>query len=402
MKVIKTETDYDAAINEIDALLARDPEPGSEEGEKLEILSVLVEDYEKRTVDLGLPDPIEAIRFRMDQQELRQRDLIPYIGSRSKVSEVLAGKRPLTLSMIRALHSGLGIPANVLLQERDQGDLKESDIPWNQFPVREMARRGWFTTAFVDLKDEAEDLLRGFFKPLGGLAGVTALYRQTDHFRAARNMDRFALAAWTARILLRAREEAGDAPYEEGSVDASFMREVVRLSWSETGPSLAREYLSKHGITLVIEPHLPRTHLDGAALASRDHGGPVIGLTVRHDRVDNFWFCLVHELAHVSLHLADANARYYDNLDVEAHDDDAEREADELAGEVLIPTETWRASPASRLRTPEAAESLAQKLRIHPAIIAGRMRHEFRSYKLLSHMIGSGEVRKCFPEVSWE
>lgn len=402
MKVIKTKTEYEAALNEIDELLARDPEAGSGEANALEVLAVLVEEYESRRVNLGRPDPIEAIRFRMEQQDLRQRDLVPYLGSRSKVSEVLARKRPLTLSMIRALHKGLGVPADVLLQERDPDVLEESDIPWTRFPVREMVKRGWITREFVDLRDEAEDLLRGFFEPLGGLAGMGALYRKTDHVRAGRKMDRFGLIAWTARILLRAREVPASGAYEEGCVNANFMRDLVRLSWSEAGPSLAREYLSKHGIPLIIEPHLPGTHLDGAALASSELDGPVIGLTIRHDRIDNFWSCLMHELAHVSLHLADTEARFYDNLDVEPYDDDIEQEADELAGEALIPSEAWRKSPASRLRTAEAAQSLARELGIHPAIVAGRMRHQCQSYKRLSHMVGSGEVRQCFPEVKWE
>ena len=110
----------------------------------------------------------------------------------------------------------------------------------------------------------------------------------------------------------------------------------------------------------------------------------------------------MHELAHVSLHLAEADTRFYDNLDVEPFEDDVEQEADELAGEVLIPSELWRSSPASRLRTPEAAQSLARELGIHPAIAAGRIRHQFQSYKRLSHMVGSGEVRACFPDVRWE
>ena len=402
MKVIKSKAEYEAALAEIDKLLAANPAPGSDQADALEVVAVLLEEYESRTVDLGTPDPIEAIRFRMEQQGLRQRDLVPYIGSRSKVSEVLARKRPLTLSMIRALHSGLGVPSDVLLQERDPSALEESDIPWNQFPVREMVNRGWITTASVDLRDQAEDLLREFFEPLGGLAGVGALYRKTDHVRAGRKMDRFALAAWTARVLLRALETPALGKYEQGRVDTPFMQEVARLSWSEAGPSLAREYLGRHGITLIVEPHLPGTHLDGAAIVSEELQTPVIGLTIRHDRIDNFWFCLMHELAHVARHLTGSEMRFYDNLDVEAYDDDVEQEADEMASEALIPSEAWKKSAASRLRTPEAAQRLAKELGIHTAIVAGRMRHHFQSYKSLGHMLGSGAVRQCFPEVKWE
>jgi HTH-type transcriptional regulator/antitoxin HigA len=77
---------------------------------------------------------------------------------------------------------------------------------------------------------------------------------------------------------------------------------VARLSWSDEGPRLAKEFLAKHGITLVVVHHLPRTYLDGAALKLGD-GTPVVGLTLRCDRVDGFWFCLLHELAHLGCHM---------------------------------------------------------------------------------------------------
>ncbi len=112
-KIIKTEAEYDRALERIDALM--DSEPGTSEGDELELLVTLVELYEKVVHPIDLPDPIEAIKFRMEQAGLKQKDLIPYIGSRSKVSEVLSHQRPLSITMIRKLYEGLGIPANVLL-----------------------------------------------------------------------------------------------------------------------------------------------------------------------------------------------------------------------------------------------------------------------------------------------
>ncbi len=119
-KVIKNETEYRENLIALENLLDSDPSSGTPENEELELLTLLVQDYESKRYQFVPPDPVEAIRFRMEQQNLTPRDLIPYIGSRSKVSEVLSGKRPLTMSMIRALHSGLRIPASVLIQERDQ------------------------------------------------------------------------------------------------------------------------------------------------------------------------------------------------------------------------------------------------------------------------------------------
>ncbi len=114
LKPIRTKADYKAALGEISRLL--DAEPGSALAEKLEILSILVEDYEERRHPVDPPDPIEAIRFRMEQQGLSRRDIEPYIGSRARVSEVMNRRRPLSVDMIRRLHAGLGIPAEILIR----------------------------------------------------------------------------------------------------------------------------------------------------------------------------------------------------------------------------------------------------------------------------------------------
>ncbi|CAN5170753.1 MAG: transcriptional regulator [Gemmatimonadetes bacterium] len=400
VKVIKNRHDYTTALEQIEALIDLDPQLGTREADRLELLTLLVQDYETKEFPATLPDPVEAIQFRMEQQGLTQRDLVPYLGGRSKVSEVLAGKRPLTLSMIRALHNGLGIPAKVLLQERDPTLLDDTEVEWERFPIREMISRGWIQANAKNVREEAEDLLRGFFAPLGPPSAVAALYRKTGHIRSARQMDEYALHAWTARVLLRAREEAPSGEYEPGSVTFDFMQELARLSTSGRGPLAARHFLEEHGIALIVEPHLPRTHLDGAAMIGPE-GKPVIGLTLRHDRLDNFWFCLMHELVHVARHLDPSTPQFYDDLEVGNQGDPREAEADELAGEALIPQAVWRQSPAAVLRSPDAAQDLADQLGIHPAIVAGHKQHAEGNYKILHHLVGRGEVRACFPEINW-
>ena len=114
-KVLKTEDDYRAALERVGEIM--DATPGTPDGDELELLATLVELYEDKNSPIDPPDPIEAIKFRMEQAELTRKDLIPYIGSLSKVSEVLNRKRTLSLKMIRSLHSGLDIPAEVLLQD---------------------------------------------------------------------------------------------------------------------------------------------------------------------------------------------------------------------------------------------------------------------------------------------
>jgi len=114
IKPIKTEADYQEALKEIDRIF--DAEPGTREGDRLDVLTTLVEAYEEKHFHIPLPDPIEAILYYVESRGLSRRDLERYIGSRARVSEVLNRKRPLTMEMIRNLHKGFGIPAEVLIQ----------------------------------------------------------------------------------------------------------------------------------------------------------------------------------------------------------------------------------------------------------------------------------------------
>jgi HTH-type transcriptional regulator/antitoxin HigA len=114
IKPIKNETDYQAALEEIERLF--EAVPDTPEGDQLEVLVTLVEAYEEKHYSIPKPDPIEAILYHMESRGLTRRDLQPYIGSRARVSEVLNRKRSLTMEMIRNLHKGLGIPAEILIQ----------------------------------------------------------------------------------------------------------------------------------------------------------------------------------------------------------------------------------------------------------------------------------------------
>ena len=118
IKILKNEAEYEAALVRMDALM--DAATGSPEEEELELLAVLVEKYEEEHYPIEYPDPVEAIKFRMEQEGLEPKDMIKYLGSQSKVSEVLNYKRSLSLAMIRELNQGLDIPAEVLLQNPGQ------------------------------------------------------------------------------------------------------------------------------------------------------------------------------------------------------------------------------------------------------------------------------------------
>ena len=399
IKPVRTEMDYKAALARIDALM--DAESDTPEGEELDVLVDLVEHYEAKRVPIGRPSAVAAIEFRMEQAGLTQRDLVPFIGSRAKVSEVLSGRRQLTMTMARALHEHLGIPAEVLLQQSG-ASLAEplAGIEWNRFPLKAMAELGWVSKV-RNPASRAKELVGELVRKAGGpeVAGA-ALYRKNDYVRSNAKTDPYALKAWCWKVLAEANQARPSIPYKTGSITLDFLRQLARLSWSEEGPRLAKEFLTQNGIPLVVVPHLPKTYLDGAALKLSD-GTPVIGLTVRYDRVDNFWFCLLHELAHVGRHMEnDGDAAFVDDLtlrEVEgAREDQKEVEADEWAEEALIPRAIWETSAVRQQPTPMAVVNLAKLLQIHPAIVAGRVRHEQRNYRLLSHFVGTGEVRRQF------
>ena len=115
--LIHDDAEHAAALAELDALLDAAPAPGTPQADELQLLALVIEMYERHRWPLELPDPVDAILFVMDQRGLSRRDLENYLGRRSRVSEVLARKRGLSIRMIRALHEGLGIPLEVLVQE---------------------------------------------------------------------------------------------------------------------------------------------------------------------------------------------------------------------------------------------------------------------------------------------
>jgi HTH-type transcriptional regulator/antitoxin HigA len=214
--------------------------------------------------------------------------------------------------------------------------------------------------------------------------------------------DPFALLAWQCRVLLVAKSNAFRTPYKASALSDDWFAELVHLSRFADGPLRAQLHLREAGIPLVIEPHLSSTHLDGAALLSER--GPVIGLTLRHDRLDNFWFVLLHELIHVKKHLRKGSLEDIFDEDVVPNDierldmaaNEIEREADSLAVQALIADEVWETALPRFVRSEEAIRDFAAQLKISPAIVAGRIRREADNYTLLNDLIGHSAVRKLF------
>lgn len=130
IRPIHDNENYRATMREISAFFNDEPEPGTPQGDRFEILLTLAEDYESKHFPVDLPDPIEAIKFRMEQAGLTPKDLQPMIGGLNRVYEILNRKRPLTLPMIRKLHNGLGIPAEALIKpiDSDRADHRQREV----------------------------------------------------------------------------------------------------------------------------------------------------------------------------------------------------------------------------------------------------------------------------------
>lgn len=396
-RIIKTDEQYRRFLSEVETLAAEDPDPESAAGARLELLAKLVEDYEKTRFPFEKPDPIDAILFRMEQEGLRQKDIADLLGGKNRASEILARKRPLTLPMIRSLYERLEIPAGLLIQESTATyGSDEVDLDNKSVPQREILQRKW-VESLVDLNE----WVRRALAP----AGSPAFLKHTLTVGATPTTNNTKIWLWLARV----RDVAESRTYLHGrftrdSLSNEALAYLVKLSWMDRGPQLAREFLEERGVALVVEPQLKGSGLDGAALLSRQ-GAPIIGMTLRHNRLDNFWFTLLHECVHAQKHLNASGFRAIADLDIEQTDDDGvevEKEANSAASEFLIPRGVWKRSDAYMNPSAESIYELAGKLQISPAIVAGRLRFERKDYKSFTRFIGNGQVRRSFPEVVWE
>ena len=336
----------------------------------------------------------DIIRERMRERKLSQRDLAPIIGSRSRVSEILAGRRDISISIARALYKHLDIPADILLQEPIGSSAAET-INWNRFPIREMMNKGWIERSATPSR-HAEELIQPL-REAAGAESVALLSRKNDQNRVNAKVNPYALLAWQWQV--RKEAMSMDVPeYREGTVTLGLMREIARMSPRKSGPKDATAYLTKRcGIPVAYVPHLSRTYLDAAVSFVQER--PIIGITLRYNRIDSFWYTLMHELAHISLHSGLSQDSYIDDMTMSVDDGNSiENEADDLARESLIPDSTWYASGILDSPTPQAVMALAMEIGVNPAVVAGRIRYETGDYRRLSQFVGNGTVRQLFME----
>ncbi|WP_435634967.1 helix-turn-helix domain-containing protein [Pseudomonas solani] len=352
----------------------------------------------------GLADLPKALIFARIGSGMTQKDLADRLDipvqqvQRYEASHYMGASLSRLISIAEAL--------NVKVQESWAGPKSNGadsvfcwnstdDIDWSMFPAKEMIKRGWIHHAQGAGKTVAVvNLVKEYFLGSGGKY-APVLHRKKFHGENKPN--EYALLAWQARVLEKARAEVGAGNVSEYSHTDGWISELAALSRSDHGPLLAKEFLAKKGVVLVSEKHLPGTYLDGAAMVL-ETGHPVVAMTFRHDRLDNFWFVLFHELAHVALHLFDSLQMDFFDEENKGDGDFVEKEADEYALSALIDSEAWD-SCISRFTMTSAAVVLdAERLGIHPSILAGRIRKETNNYSIFSDLLGQGTVRALFED----
>jgi HTH-type transcriptional regulator/antitoxin HigA len=251
---------------------------------------------------------------------------------------------------------------------------------FDQLPQAELVKRGWIERA-------------GDYSSMLPLMKEINSGRQNVLYRRADNANDALCTAWVSIVTMKAKISSILEPTTnfEG-IDKDYLKYVARLSVDETIPINLPDILREKGIILVYEPSLPRMKLDGVVFKLKS-GNPVIGHSFRYPRLDNFWFTLMHELAHIVLHLDDLETPIYEDLEIE-NNDIKELQANRLAKSSFVSRNEWRSCEPKYDKNNEVLIDFAEKQGVHPAIIAGMLRNEENNYTLYNDIINGVDIRK--------
>lgn len=303
--------------------------------------------------------------------------------------------RSISLSNYRKIATTLGVEIRATIRDdavstfrMGVGDSPTYDAASVRRIFKHALARGWISAPLPSSEDTAESLLIDYMRESVGRLGSPMLLR--TGLTPVSLDDDLALSAWRARVIQKFDTIKISGQFD--AMDIAWLPDLVAMSRLEDGISRVPDMLSSHGIVFIYEPHFTGLRVDGAAL--QIDGVPIVALSARHDRVDNFWFTLMHEIAHIYLHQRmGLETGFYDDLD-EASEDQVEDEADEFASSTLIPEEIWIRSPARISKDHMALDRFAENLGISPAIVFGRVRKERNNYKIFHDRVGLGCVRK--------
>lgn len=264
--------------------------------------------------------------------------------------------------------------------------------------VREMSRRKWIHPSVTMLKNrvtERSNALLDFLVEQRAVAPAYTMFKGRRPSAKQALLDDFATRAWVGHLTQRALECPMAVTFRSSNIDRDFLTSLAQLSARADGPACALEAVRERGICVMLESSLPGMSVDGASFHVAG-APPVVALTARHDRLDNFWFTLFHELGHIVLHLSDPGGDIFVDAEEASEGDDVEEEAEAnaFAKDSLIPRDIWLRSEAYRSGSEASVVALAKQLGIHPAIVAGRIRYERRDFRIFDRLIGRGLVRE--------
>ena len=343
------------------------------------------------TAELGLLPILGRIK-----QRLSQRQLAEALGLKEQQIQRYESERYAGISLKRFEEILAFLAINVSARFEQSQPLEQSPPVKEVLPhlsakiIKDIDQRQWFSESQDD-------------NPIGTLKeyierGLRLVARDPSYRRSLveeQNFDRAALLVWQARIASEAERRRPSLEEKFDFSDMSWLSQLVGLSRLDDGPRRGLNFLAGKGIVLVVEPHFDNTYLDGAAFLLPDRT-PVIGMTLRHDRIDNFWFTLLHELGHIFLHYNKGlEFGFVDDLDVGGKTE-IEREADGFARSALVPDKIWNTAPARFATSIDLVNEFAEACGIHSAVVVGRMQYERKDYKLFRSSLGQGQVRKLF------
>jgi HTH-type transcriptional regulator/antitoxin HigA len=376
----------------------------------------LVDEYERLQLEIEAYDKLSSDERDTGEIDAEKLGLLPIVGriarhlSQRQLAELLGTKEQqiqryeqeryagISLARFERILDTLGIEieARFLSSRKERlPPLSQQTNDFNFQPelIREIRRRRWLDFDKKMPSQAAGLTINAYIKQ-----GIELSSGKTLHRKKLRNNSQFddlALISWQARVLNLAHVQRSRIRSTFNILEMDWLQQLVRQSAFADGPLRAAALLRSKGIVLVIERHLPHTYLDGAALMLAD-GTPVIALTLRHDRLTNFWFTLLHEVAHIFLHfnrgLSDG---FLDNLDI-ASENQLEKEADSFAQDALIPARIWNSAPARFAKSIDLLKAFARLYRIHLSIVVGRVQHERDNHAVFSEWVGRGEVRRLF------
>jgi HTH-type transcriptional regulator/antitoxin HigA len=257
--------------------------------------------------------------------------------------------------------------------------------------VREIQNRSWLSQSIEASARPSADHLSNYVTDAGKLVRSPALHRRT--ISAKKPINTASLLLWQARAINIAQGRLSRLRNKFNLGEMKWISQLVLLSALDDGPKRAVDLLQDQGIIVVIEPSLPGTSLDGAAMLLAD-ATPLIALTLRYDRLDSFWFTLMHEVGHIFLHFnGGLSEGFFDDLD-ETDNSKREIEANSFARSALISDEAWSTSPARFSKSIEPIKAFAANQKVNVAIAVGRLRRERKNYTLFSQYLGQGTVRR--------